>query len=287
MVAASVVPSYETLIFQRAFIFLYFQQIRGTMFWHQLVVMLTTTMNEERNYWLNGGVALALGLVLSSLIFGWFYSTAKKGDEAITVTGSAKKRITSDLVLWSAGVSSEAAQLTDAYKQLSDNIPRIKQYLLSKGIPEQQMTVSSISTTTLKGRDREGNETSEVTGYSLQQQIEVRSNDVQKIAQVAREATELINQGILIESNSPQYYYTQIGDLKIEMLGEAAKDAKVRAERIASSTGNSIGSVRSAKMGVLQITAADSTEVSDSGVYNTSTIEKDMTAVVNISFAVD
>ena len=244
-------------------------------------------MNEERNYWLNGGVALALGLVFSSLIFGWFYSTAKKGDEAITVTGSAKKRITSDLVLWSAGVSSQAAQLTDAYKQLSDNIPRIKQYLLSKGIPEQQMTVSSISTTTLKGRDREGNETSEVTGYSLQQQIEVRSNDVQKIAQVAREATELINQGILIESNSPQYYYTQIGDLKIEMLGEAAKDAKVRAERIASSTGNSIGSVRSAKMGVLQITAADSTEVSDSGVYNTSTIEKDMTAVVNIGFAVD
>jgi len=257
------------------------------MILHQLVVMPTTTMNEERNYWLNGGVALALGLVLSSLIFGWFYSTAKKGDEAITVTGSAKKRITSDLVLWSAGVSSEAAQLTDAYKQLSDNIPRIKQYLLSKGIPEQQMTVSSISTTTLKGRDREGNETSEVTGYSLQQQIEVRSNDVQKIAQVAREATELINQGILIESNSPQYYYTQIGDLKIEMLGEAAKDAKVRAERIASSTGNSIGSVRSAKMGVLQITAADSTEVSDSGVYNTSTIDKDMTAVVNISFAVD
>ncbi|MBA3770334.1 MAG: SIMPL domain-containing protein [Blastocatellia bacterium] len=249
--------------------------------------MRTTTMNEERNYWLNGGVALALGLVLSSLIFGWFYSTAKKGDEAITVTGSAKRRITSDLVLWSAGVSSQAAQLTDAYKQLSDNIPRIKQYLLSKGIPEQQMTVSSISTTTLKGRDREGNETSEVTGYSLQQQIEVRSNDVQKIAQVAREATELINQGILIESNSPQYYYTQIGDLKIEMLGEAAKDAKIRAERIASSTGNSIGSVRSAKMGVLQITAADSTEVSDSGVYNTSTIEKDMTAVVNIGFAVD
>jgi len=105
-------------------------------------------MNEERNYWLNGGVALALGLVFSSLIFGWFYSTAKKGDEAITVTGSAKKRITSDLVLWSAGVSSQAAQLTDAYKQLSDNIPRIKQYLLSKGIPEQQMTVSSINDNT-------------------------------------------------------------------------------------------------------------------------------------------
>lgn len=44
-------------------------------------------MNGERNYLLNGGVALALGLVLSALIFGWFYSKKQKGDEAITVTG--------------------------------------------------------------------------------------------------------------------------------------------------------------------------------------------------------
>ena len=244
-------------------------------------------MNGERNYWFNAGVALAVGLVMSSLIFGYFYSKTKKGDEAITVTGSAKKRITSDLVVWSSGVAVEAASVTDAYSQLSGVIPRIKQYLLSKGIAENQMTVSSITTTTNKRRDSEGNETSEITGYSLQQQIEVRSNDVAKIAQVAREATELINQGILIESKAPQYYYTQIGDLKIEMLGEAAKDAKERAARIAQSTGNSIGAVRSAKMGVLQVTAADSTDVSDYGVYDTSTIEKDMTAVVNVSFAVD
>ena len=242
---------------------------------------------ERRNYWMNAGVALALGLVISSLIFGWFYSKTKKGDEAITVTGSAKKRIKSDLVVWSAGVTAQSPQLTDAYKQLSDSMPKIKQYLISKGIPENAMTISSIATTTLKKQDANGAETSEVTGYMLKQSIDVRSNDVDKIAQIAREATELINQGILIESTPPQYYYTQIGDLKIEMLGEASKDAKVRAEKIAASTGNSIGAVRSAKMGVLQITPADSTEVSDTGMYDTTTIDKDLTAVVNISFAVN
>jgi len=245
-------------------------------------------MSEARNGgWYNAGVALAIGLVLASMIFGWFYSKTKKGDDAITVTGSAKRRIRSDLVLWSAGVSAQSAQLSDAYRQLSESVPRIKQYLLEKGIPEGQMTVSSINTTTLKRQDDNGNETSDVTGYSLRQEIEVRSTEVDKIAKIAREATELINQGILIESNAPQYYFTPIGDLKIEMLGEAAKDAKVRAEKIAASTGNAIGAVRSARMGVLQITAADSTEVSDSGIYNTATIDKDMTAVVNVSFAVD
>jgi len=245
-------------------------------------------MNGERNgnLW-NGGVALAIGLVLSSIIFGWFYSNTKKGDEAIAVTGSARKRIKSDLVVWSAGVSSEAAQLAEAYRLTTESIPRVKQYLISKGIPDNQITISSISTTTLKKRDNEGNETSEITGYTLRQQVEVRSTDVDKVAQIAREATELINQGILLESNSPQYSYTKLSDLKIEMLGEAAKDAKVRAEKIADSTGNKIGTVRSARMGVMQITAADSTEVSDAGISDTSSIDKDVTAVVNISFAVD
>jgi len=242
---------------------------------------------EKNNYFYNGGVALAIGLVLSSIIFGWFYTKTKKGDEAITVTGSARKRIKSDLVVWSAGVSSQAPQLSESYRQLAENIPRIKQYLVSKGIPENQMKVSSISSNPLRGKDANGNETAEITGYSLRQQIEVRSNDVDRIAQIAREATELINQGILLESNAPQYSYTQLGDLKIEMLGEAAKDAKTRAEKIAASTGNSIGTVRSARMGVMQVTAADSTEVSDMGINDTSSIDKDMTAVVNISFAVE
>jgi hypothetical protein len=110
---------------------------------------------------------------------------------------------------------------------------------------------------------------------------------VDKIAKIAREATELINQGILLESMAPQYHYTKLGEEKITMLAEAAKDAKVRAERVAESTGSSIGSVRTARMGVLQITPADSNEVSDSGMNDTSSLEKDITAVVNVGFEIN
>ncbi|MCA1590937.1 MAG: SIMPL domain-containing protein, partial [Acidobacteria bacterium] len=107
-------------------------------------------MNGERNnYWLNAGVAMAIGLVLSASIFGWFYSKTKKGEEAITVTGSAKKRIKSDLVLWTAGVSTQSPTLNEAYAQIAGSIPRIKQYLAGRGIAENQMTVSSIMTTPL------------------------------------------------------------------------------------------------------------------------------------------
>lgn len=244
-------------------------------------------MNGEKNDYVKAGAALAAGLILSSLIFGWFYTKTKKDNEAIIVTGAARTRIKSDLVLWNAGVTSEAPKLADAYRQLSESIPRVREYLIGKGIAENQITVSSITTTTLHRQNENGVDTSEITGYSLRQQLEIRSGEVDKIARIAREATELINQGILIESNAPQYYYTRLGDLKIEMLGEAAKDAKTRAERIAASTGSRIGTVRAAKMGVMQITAADSTEVSDAGISDTSSIDKDITAVVNISFSLE
>lgn len=211
-------------------------------------------------------VALAVGLVLAALIFGCFFVQAKQGDQTITVTGSARKRIKSDLVIWKAGVSYQAPVLAEAYKSLSENVPRVKAYLVSKGIPENQITVSSISSQTLHARDADGQDTGQITGYSLRQELEVRSNDVDLIARIAREATELINQGILLESSAPEYHYTKLGEEKITMLAEAAKDAKKRAEQVAASTDSSIGSVRTARMGVLQITPADSNEVSDSGM---------------------
>ncbi|MBX7174667.1 MAG: SIMPL domain-containing protein [Pyrinomonadaceae bacterium] len=242
---------------------------------------------EKHNNLFNAALILAVGLVIASAIFGWSYSKSKKGDESITVTGSAKKRIKSDLIVWSASVTAQSGQLSEAYKQLADNMPKVKKYLIEKGIPENQITISSINSVQEREKDSEGNQTGKITGYSLKQDIQVKSNDVEKVSQIAREATELINQGIFIESSAPQFIYTKLGDLKIEMLAEAAKDAKARAEQIANSTGNSIGTVRSAKMGVMQITAADSNEVSDYGVNDTAALEKDITAVVNVSFAIN
>ena len=234
-----------------------------------------------------GSVALAIAIVIATIIGGWFFVKGKRGDQTITVTGSAKQRITSDLVIWRAAVSYQAPALADAYRALSESVPKVKAYMVSKGIPENQITISAISSQTLHGRTSDGAETAEITGYSLRQELEVRSTEVEKIAKIARESTELINQGILIESIAPEYHYTKLGDLKIEMLAAAAKDAKERAKKIAESTDSSVGSVRTARMGVLQITPADSNDVSDSGMNDTSSLVKDITAVVNIGFAVD
>ena len=72
-----------------------------------------------------------------------------------------------------------------------------------------------------------------------------------------------------------------------EMVAEATKDALARAEAIASSTGNRVGTVRSAQTGVFQITSRNSTDVSDYGIYDTSSLEKDITAVVSVKLGME
>jgi hypothetical protein len=70
------------------------------------------------------------------------------------------------------------------------------------------------------------------------------------------------------------------------MLNEATKNAFERAEAIAKSTGNHAGAVITASQGVFQITGKDSVDAQDYGIYDTSTIEKKITAVVRVSFKV-
>ncbi len=233
------------------------------------------------------GVALAAGLVGSTVV-GARALVRIKSDNTIQVTGSAKRRIKSDLILWTAKVSSRSTQMSAAYKTLAASVPKVTAYLEKAGIPKAQIKVHSITTKSLHPRDKEGRELEDViTGYTMEQSIEVRSGDVEKVGQISREVTDLINEGIELESDPPEYIYTKLGDLKIQMLAEAAKDSRTRAEQIATSTGAKIGPLRQARMGVIQINPADSTETSNEGNNDTSSLDKDIITVVASTFALE
>lgn len=235
-------------------------------------------------------ILCSLAFLASAFLIARGVSALRSGEQVVNVTGSAKRRIRSDRIVWHVGVKTEAPLLTDAYHRLTDEMPKLRAYLLAKGIREDEITVNAIETTEIRRpfskSDGSDDANGRVVGYSLRQEVMVTSSDVDRVSAISRSVTELINQGLLIDSPAPQYLYTRLSDLKVEMLAEAAKDAKARAQQIASATGDSIGAIRSARMGVLQITPADSNQVSDEGVNDTSSLDKDITAVVNISFAV-
>lgn len=71
------------------------------------------------------------------------------------------------------------------------------------------------------------------------------------------------------------------------MLAGAAKDARERAEQIAENSGCRLGDVRYARMSPLRITPAyEVVELDEYGTNDTSSLEKDITAVVSVGYAI-
>ena len=234
------------------------------------------------------GICIAVATIASSVILsGGFLKVMKFTREQINVTGSATKEIKSDYIVWKGEFSRREADLKTAYKSLKDDLDKVKSYLVLKGVSEKETIISQVATETVYKKNEKGNDTNDIQGYRLKQNVEIRSNDVDKIDKVSRESTELIDQGIQFTSPAPEYFYTKLDELKVEMLAKATENAKQRAESMAKSTGNRIGFMRSARMGVFQITPITSTDVSDYGENDTTSLDKKVMAVVTVSFAIE
>jgi uncharacterized protein len=234
------------------------------------------------------GLCIAGATIAASIIFSkGFLSVTKFMREQITVTGSAQKAIKSDYAVWYGSFARRDLTMAAAFQKLGEDLAKVKQYLAAQGIGEKEIIVQQIETEIIYKKNDKGNNTNEIEGYRLKQAVELRSNDVEKLARISREATGLINEGIEFNSGSPEYFYTKLDELKVEMLAKATENAKLRAENMVKATGNRIGFMRSAKMGVFQITPVNSTEISDWGENDTSALEKKVTAVINASFSIE
>lgn len=229
---------------------------------------------------------LSLSLIVSSFLWAGAIRNIKRVDDALLITGSAKRPIKSDYIVWRVSLSSQQPTTQAAYQQLKGWTDRVERYLKEAKVPESEVSLNSLETVSIPEVNN-GRETGKTLAYKLSQRLEIRSNQVDRYSKLSQQISELINEGIPLTSEPPEYLYNGLSTLRIEMVAEATKDAKARAESIAKTTGNRVGGVRSADTGVFQITPRYSTAVSNEGRYDTSSIDKDITAVVSVKFGID
>lgn len=232
---------------------------------------------------------IGLAIVLSAIFLGNSYVKRANPPQVISVTGLGTQNFTSDLIVWEGTFVTFNSDLKNAFEKLNRDKDLVKEYLVSKGVPENSIIFNSVQT--LEQRDNKyenGNYVGSIfRGYELSQSLQIESAEVAKIEQVSREITELLNKGVQFTSLAPRYYYTQLADLKIEMISKATEDARVRAEKIAENSGSKLGELISAKMGVFQITGQNSDEAySWGGAYNTSSKNKTASITMRLEYKV-
>jgi hypothetical protein len=234
------------------------------------------------------GFSIAISVVLSAYLLADAYRNRNESSDVISVTGLGSKDFTSDLIVWSGSFHKMNTDLRIAYSELDNAREVIKSYLTEKGIQQEGIIFSAIDIVQQfdSRYDENGNQLSSVfKGYRLQQNVQIESEQVEKVEEVSRNITELINSGIEFYSNKPSYYYTKLAELKIEMIAEATKDASIRAQKIAENAGGSLGELKSADMGVIQIVGQNSSDdYSWGGSFNTTSKNKTASITVNLQY---
>ena len=180
----------------------------------------------------------------------------------------------------------------DAYSIIKEDAGLIKAYLLENGISEEEMVFNSvnISKRYTPMYDENGEYIGDYPdGYDLYQEVSVTSGDIDKVEKISRDITELIESGVEFTSEAPEYYYTKLDELKLQLIDEATQNAKQRIDIITAGTGGSAGKLLNANLGVFQITAQNSSseEYSYGGNFNTSARHKTATITVKLNYAVE
>lgn len=233
---------------------------------------------------------LGISFVLGLFFVGDAIQNRNKEQDRIFVTGLGKQDFSSDLIVWSGSFTRLNDEIGLAFDLLKKDQEKIKAYLISAGVPTNEIVFSSVDITKEYDYfyDQNGQSRNVFKGHRLNQRITIESKEVEKIEKISREITELINQDIEVYSYNPEYYYTQLAALKIEMIASATKDATDRARQIAENADAKLGELKSAKMGVFQIIAQNSSEdFSWGGSYNTFSKQKTATITMRLEFGIN
>jgi hypothetical protein len=235
--------------------------------------------NNKFLSFLNSRFLVGLGIVLATIIGAYTFYQVRSFDNTLTVTGSTSKAVTSDHVRWVGSISRIVTldTLKTGYASMATDLSLVQSFLKDKNIPADQIVTSTIS------MDQNYDQSS-IKTYTLHQTIEVNSSDVNGITEIAKNINPIIEKGVIFSTQSLEYTYTKLPEERVAMLADAVKDAKARASQLAQSSGKSVGQLKSASSGVVQVMSANSLDISDYGSYDTSKIEKNIMITVKASF---
>jgi uncharacterized protein len=233
---------------------------------------------------------ICICIIAAIILMANAFVNRNKENEIIDVTGLGEIDFDADLIVWSGYFTRIEKDLQKAYSLLDRDQQIIIEFMEQHGISGSEVVFDSINIVKEYEQiyDQNHNMINKFAGFRLRQSLKIESTEIDKTEQISRQITEIINKGVEFYSYQPEYYYTKLADLKIEMIAAATEDAHLRAERIAEKTGSKLGRLKFSKMGVFQIIARNSNEdYTWAGAYNTSSRKKTAVITMRLHYGLD
>ena len=231
-----------------------------------------------------GLLVIAIAVVIVAHIFSGTIQNVRHSRDTLSVTGSGKVPIEANLVKWSLTVVGEAPTAAPAARRLRRESDVVRKFLHSAGISPDAITPAVVTSDEIviplphhRRRVR----------YRVSEQFEVSTQKIDVVEGAARRVGLLLERGITVSASPLEYLSTELTQAKLQALEKATEEAHRRAEILVHGLGGKLGRMRMSSQGVYQITPRDSTDVSNYGINDTSSREKDVNAVVSVTFAVN
>jgi len=234
-------------------------------------------------------------LIVSAIIlaFGTGYGLslvgqglAARAGNSVTVTGQARTSATADNAVWTLNAQESSQSAAAAVTKVEKSVAALTKYLVAGGIPAASIQTGGVNTNAINEYIN-GNPTGRVLSYQANQNVTVRSKDVNLVNSLSNGIGSLLQTGVNINNYGPQFYVSNLAVLRPTLLAQAMVDAKARGISMTKAVGSKLGSVIAVSSGPVQVTSPDSVDTSGGGMYDTTTIPKTVTVTVSVSFKVN
>jgi hypothetical protein len=199
---------------------------------------------------------VAFGLLLLGLCLKGGIDNFTNKDRRVTVKGLAEREVDADKVVWTLTLEESADELNPMFTRLNQQVDVIKNFLKEKGIDGK----GDVQVTTFSVNDNLSNVWGDEKPryhYTVRRSVVVSSNDTHFISDLRSQTDELIDRGIIVESDNAEYEYTQFQKLKPEMMAEAIANAETTAKQFAENSHSKINKIVEAGQGEFSIDDAD------------------------------
>ena len=225
---------------------------------------------------------LTIGAIIVAGIAAYTAYDIKLSRDNDEVTGSAKQSVIADTARWiiSLDTRTGVGNQQVGYTSIENATDKITAHLESLGFDDYETpAITSYPTYTYPQFGEPI-----MTGFTISRQIIVRSGDIERISELANNIGPLTGSGYNVTTQTVELTYSKLDEARVTLLSEAIKDAEARAEAIASESGRSIGVLRSASSGVVQVLPQGGIDISDYGMYDTQSVKKEVMVTVRATF---
>jgi hypothetical protein len=227
-----------------------------------------------------GAFILGLFIFLGLSALGYFLGNAairfKEYERTVAVKGLSEREMPADIVIWPIQYAVADNDLSKLYNTLENNTKTIKDYLLQAGIKEAEITISPPAITDKSAQAySDGNHAD--FRYTALQTVTVYSSNVALIRTQMSAISELGKKGIALTGSSQgqteEYLYSQLNQIKPEMIQEATTKAREVAQKFAGDSSSKLGKIKQASQGQFTIEPRDTNNPHIKKIRVVSTVE--------------